>query len=160
MKTLLIERKTDITLLVIRITLGAVIFAHGAQKLFGWFGGFGYDGTMHYFTDTVGVPYAIGLLIILGESFGALALVLGLFGRFMSLGIFIIMAGAMYFDHAQNGFYMNWFGNRAGGEGYEFDLLVFGLSLAIIINGSGVFSLDHFIFRKQGAHDTKNAYAV
>jgi putative oxidoreductase len=160
MKTVLIERKTDVTLLITRITLGVVIFAHGAQKLFGWFGGFGYEGTMHYFTETVGVPYVIGLLVILGESLGAIALVLGLFGRFMSLGIFIIMAGAMYFDHAQNGFYMNWFGNRTGGEGYEFDLLTFGMSLAIIINGSGAFSVDHFISRKQKSHDAKNAYAV
>lgn len=140
MKTL-IEKKYDITFLIIRVSLGIVIFAHGAQKLFGWFGGFGYEGTMHYFTDTVGLPYIVGMLVILGESLGAIALVVGLFGRFMSAGIFVIMLGAMYFDHAANGFYMNWYGNRAGGEGIEFDVLVFGLSLAIMINGSGAFSI-------------------
>jgi putative oxidoreductase len=145
MNTTLSEKKTDLSLLIIRAFLGIVIFAHGAQKLFGWFGGYGFDGTMHYFTDTVGLPYVIGALVILGESFGAIALVLGLFGRFMSASIFIIMLGALYFDHAQNGFYMNWYGNRAGGEGYEFDLLVFGLSLPIIILGSGAFSIDHYI---------------
>ena len=148
MKTLFREQKTDITLLIIRITLGIVIFAHGAQKLFGWFGGYGYEGTTHYFTDTVGLPYVVGLLVILGESLGALALILGLFGRFMSVGIFIIMLGALYFDHAQYGFYMNWFGNQ-GGEGYEFDILTFGLSLAVIINGSGAFSLDRYIFSRR-----------
>jgi putative oxidoreductase len=145
-KNLIAEKNTDLSLLIIRLSLGGVIFAHGAQKLFGWFGGYGFDGTMQYFTQTVGLPYVIGVLVMLGESLGALALVLGLFGRFMSLSIFIIMLGALYFDHAQNGFYMNWYGNRAGGEGYEFDLLVFGLSLPIILNGSGAFSLDRLIF--------------
>jgi putative oxidoreductase len=150
------KNKMDITLLIIRVTLGCVIFAHGAQKLFGWFGGFGFEGTMGYFTGTVGLPYIVGLPVIFGESLGAIALMLGLFGRFMSFSIFIIMFGALYFDHAQNGFYMNWFGNRAGGEGYEFDLLTFGLSLSIMINGSGAFSLDRLIFRKTSVQ-TKEA---
>lgn len=146
MKNFITEKNTDLSLLIIRISLGGVIFAHGAQKLFGWFGGYGFDGTMQYFTQTVGLPYVIGVLVILGESLGALALVVGLFGRFMSASIFIIMLGALYFDHAQNGFYMNWYGNRPGGEGYEFDLLVFGLSLPIILSGSEAFSLDRLIF--------------
>jgi putative oxidoreductase len=149
MKTLLAEHRTDITLLIIRVVLGVVIFAHGAQKLLGWFGGFGYTGTMEYFTTTVGLPYVIGVLVILGESLGALALILGLLARLMSFSIFIIMLGALYFDHAQNGFFMNWFGNRAGGEGFEFDLLVFGLCLAIIINGSGALSIDHYLFQRK-----------
>ena len=144
MKTLL-EKKIDIALLIMRLSLGGVIFAHGAQKLFGWFGGYGFEGTMGYFTGTVGVPYFVGVLVILGESLGAIALILGFFSRFMSFGLFIIMLGAMYFDHAQNGFFMNWFGNRAGGEGIEFDLLAFGLSLAVLIAGSGVYSIDHYL---------------
>ncbi|MFZ6014006.1 MAG: DoxX family protein [Bacteroidota bacterium] len=144
------EKKFDLTLLIIRVVLGSVIFAHGAQKLLGWFGGFGYEGTMQYFTNVVGLPYVVGLLVILGESLGALALVLGLFGRWMSAGIFIIIMGAMFVDHLKNGFYMNWFGNRAGGEGFEFDLLVFALSLAIVICGSGAFSIDHLIREKTG----------
>jgi putative oxidoreductase len=70
------------------------------------------------------------------------------------------MLGALYFDHAQNGFYMNWFGNRPGGEGYEFDILTFGLSLAVIINGSGAFSVDRFISEKLRARSGKNALAI
>ena len=146
MKTLE-ESKTDISLLIIMLSLGGVIFAHGAQKLFGWFGGYGFENTMGYFTGTVGLPYVLGVLVILGESLGAIALMLGLFGRFMSLSIFTIMLGALYFDHAQNGFFMNWFGNRAGGEGIEFDMLTFGLSLAILISGSGAYSLDYYLSR-------------
>lgn len=148
MKTLN-ENKIDIALLIMRLSLGGVIFAHGAQKLFGWFGGYGFEGTMGYFTGTVGLPYIVGALVILGESLGAIALMLGLFGRFMSLSLFIIMLGALYFDHAQNGFYMNWYGNRAGGEGIEFDLLVFGLSLAILLIGSGKYSIDQYIWKKK-----------
>jgi putative oxidoreductase len=136
------DKKTDLTLLIVRVTVGVVIFPHGAQKLLAWFGGYGFEGTMQYFTVTVGLPYLVGLLVILGESLGSVALVLGLWGRFMSFSLLIIMLGALYFDHAQNGFFMNWYGNRAGGEGYEFDLLVFGLCIAIIINGSGAYSLD------------------
>jgi putative oxidoreductase len=159
MNTLFTKNKMNITLLIIRITLGSVIFAHGAQKLFGWFGGFGFEGTMGYFTGTVGLPYIVGLLVILGESLGAISLILGLFGRFMGFSIFIIMFGALYFDHAQNGFYMNWFGNRPGGEGYEFDLLTFALSLSIMINGSGVFSLDRIFFRQTNVQAEENAFA-
>ena len=138
------EKKLDSTLLIIRITLGVVIFGHGAQKLLGWFGGYGYDGMIQYFTGTIGLPYGIALLIILGESLGAIALIIGFFGRFMAASIFIIIAGALVLDHAKNGFYMNWFGNQTG-EGYEFDLLIFALSLVVILHGSGAFSVDTWI---------------
>ena len=148
MKTLA-DHKTDIAILLMRLALGGVIFAHGAQKAFGWFGGYGFEGTMGYFTGTVGLPYFIGVLVILGESLGAFALVLGFFGRFMSLSLFVIILGALFFDHAQNGFYMNWYGNRAGGEGIEFDLLVFGLSLALLLVGSGKFSIDQYLWKKK-----------
>ena len=148
MKTL-IENKTDIALLLMRLSLGGVIFAHGAQKAFGWFGGYGFEGTMGYFTGTVGLPYFLGVLVIVGESLGAIALMLGFFGRFMSLSLFIIMLGALYFDHAQNGCFMNWCGTRAGGEGSEFDLLAFGFSLALLLIGSGKYSIDQYLWKKK-----------
>jgi putative oxidoreductase len=148
MKTLT-ENKTDIAALLMRLSLGGVIFAHGAQKAFGWFGGYGFAGTMGYFTGTIGLPYVLGVLVILGESIGAIALMLGLFGRFMSVSMFLIMMGALCFDHAQNGFYMNWYGNRAGGEGIEFDLLAFGLSLALLLIGSGKYSIDQYLWGKK-----------
>jgi putative oxidoreductase len=140
MKTLT-DLKINISLLITRLVLGVVIFGHGAQKLFGWFGGYGFDGTMNYFTGTVGIPYFLGVLVILGETFGAVALILGLFGRFMAASIFAIMTGAMFIDHLSHGFFMNWFANQKG-EGIEFDLLTFGLSVVIVLNGSGLYSLD------------------
>ncbi len=147
MKTSFLERKSDVSLLIMRTALGAVVFAHGAQKLFGWFDGFGFAATMEYFTHNLELPWVLGFLVIMGESFGAIALLLGFLGRFMSIAMLMIFAGAFYFDHAQNGFFMNWFGNRAGGEGFEFDLLVFGLAIPLAISGSGFYSLDRLVLR-------------
>jgi putative oxidoreductase len=138
----------NLSLLIMRLALGGVIFAHGAQKLLGWFGGYGFEGTMGYFTGTQGLPYIVGLLVILGESLGAIALALGLFTRFMATSIFVIMVGAMILDHGQYGFFMDWFGSKKG-EGIEFDILTFGLAIPLVINGAGVFSLDA-VLRKKG----------
>lgn len=135
---------TNISLLILRLTLGGVMFAHGAQKLFGWFGGGGFKASMNYFTGTVGVPYFLGVLIILGESLGAIALMLGFSTRFMALSLFVIMIGAMIVGHLGNGFYMNWYGNQKG-EGIEFDILTFGLSLSLLVMGGGAWSLDNLI---------------
>lgn len=129
--------------LVIRVTLGLVMFPHGAQKLFGWYGGFGFSKTMEFMTGN-GLPWIFAFLVILGESLGALALIFGFFGRFMSFGIFLIMLGAIFMVHLQFGFFMNWFGNQAG-EGYEYHLLMIGLALGTMIGGSGRLSADRLI---------------
>jgi putative oxidoreductase len=134
----------DLSLLVLRVVIAAVIFPHGAQKLWGWFGGFGFEGTMQYFTQQVHVPYVIGVLVILGESLGMIALALGLFGRYMAASLIIIMGGALYFEHLQHGFFMNWFGIQKG-EGIEFDLLVFGAGFVLVILGSGAYSIDYWL---------------
>jgi putative oxidoreductase len=142
----IIENKADAAVLILRLTVGVVIFAHGAQKLLGWFGGYGFDGTMHYFTDTVGLPYLIGFLVIIGESLGMIALAIGLLTRFAAVSLVVIMAGAFFVDHAQHGFYMNWFGQNAG-EGYEFDILVVGAAAAITVLGAGRYSVDAWVAR-------------
>ncbi len=129
--------------LIIRVTLGLVIFPHGAQKLFGWFGGFGFSATMDFMTGT-GLPWIVALLVVLGESLGALALIFGFFGRFMSFGIFLIMLGAIFMVHFQYGFFMNWFGKQPG-EGYEYHILMVGLALGTMVGGSGRFSVDRLI---------------
>ena len=131
----------DLTLLFTRLLLAVVIFGHGAQKLLGWFGGYGFEGTVGYFTGTVGLPYFLAVLIILAESLGMIALALGVFSRFIAGSVIAIMLGAMFITHAQYGFYMNWFGTQRG-EGIEYHLLVIGLSAIIVANGAGAFSLD------------------
>jgi putative oxidoreductase len=139
-----IDKKVDFTLLTVRIVLGIVIGAHGAQKLLGWFGGFGFEGSIEFFTHVIGLPYLFALLIILAESLGMVALIVGLFSRVMAGAMIVIMTGALITVHSEFGFFMNWFGNQAG-EGFEFDLIVIALSLVVVLNGSGVYSLDHLL---------------
>ncbi|MFW6085001.1 MAG: DoxX family protein [Gemmatimonadota bacterium] len=129
---------------ILRLTLALVIFPHGAQKLLGWFGGFGFSGTMEYFTATVGLPAVIALLVILIEFFGPIALAAGLFTRAAALGIGAVMVGAVTIQHLQHGFFMNWTGQQAG-EGFEYHILVLGIVLVLLLKGSGALSLDRML---------------
>jgi putative oxidoreductase len=123
-----------------RVMLGLVILPHGLQKLLGWFGGAGFEGTMGFFSSQ-GMPAPIGLLVIVAESLGALALVAGLFTRVAAFGIAAVMLGAIALVHAPNGFFMNWFGTQ-GGEGFEFHLLALALAVPLVARGGGLWSLD------------------
>lgn len=151
------DKKNDLTLLISRVVVGIVVLGHGVQKLFGWFNGYGFDGTMGFFTESIGLPYILGLAIIIAESFGMLALIAGLFGRLISASLILIMLGAVITVHGQFGFFMNWDGALAG-EGYEFHLLVIALASVTLVNGSGAYSLDHFLFRKKST-EAKPSYA-
>lgn len=130
--------------LILRLTLGMVIFPHGAQKLLGWFGGFGFSGTMGFFTETLHLPWLVALLVIIGESFGSVALMLGLLTRFTAASYIVIMLGAITMTHLPYGFFMNWFGKQAG-EGFEYHLLVIGMCAALLITGAGRWSVDGVI---------------
>ena len=132
-----------------RVILGCVILPHGAQKLFGWFGGFGFTNTMTYFTQTAGLPWIIAFLIIMGESLGSLGLIVGFFTRLSALGLICIMVGAITTVHIPNGFFMNWFGKQAG-EGFEYHLLVIGMSIPLLISGGGKYSVDLLINKNFG----------
>ena len=132
-----------------RVILGCVMFPHGAQKLFGWFGGFGFTNTMTYFTQTAGLPWIIAFLIIMGESLGSLGLIVGFFTRLSALGLICIMVGAIITVHIPNGFFMNWFGKQAG-EGFEYHLLVIGMSIPLLISGGGKYSVDILIHKNFG----------
>ena len=129
-----------------RVILGCVILPHGAQKLFGWFGGFGFTNTMTYFTQTAGLPWIIAFLIIMGESLGSLGLIIGFLTRLSALGLICIMVGAIITVHIPNGFFMNWFGKQAG-EGFEYHLLVIGMSIPLLISGGGKYSVDALIHK-------------
>jgi putative oxidoreductase len=124
--------------------VGIVIFPHGAQKLFGWFGGFGFTGTMGFFTEQMHIPTVLSFLVIITESLGSMGLIIGFLTRVTAVGIVSIMVGAIWMVHWPNGFFMNWFGNQAG-EGFEFHLLVMAISLALIVTGSGKWSVDRAI---------------
>ena len=127
--------------LVARIALGIVIFPHGAQKLFGWFGGFGFEKTMGFLTSQAKLPYIIALLVILIESIAALFVFFGFATRIAALGILANFLGIVIKVHAANGFFMNWAGTQSG-EGIEFFLLLFGLAIILLITGGGKASVD------------------
>jgi putative oxidoreductase len=133
----------DIGAFVARIALGVVILPHGLQKLLGLFGGAGFSGTVEFFVSS-GIPALVAILIIIGESFGAVGLIAGFLSRLAALGITVIMLGAIVTVHLQNGFFMNW-GGTAAGEGFEFHLLAVGLGLIVLIKGGGIWSVDRAI---------------
>ena len=137
----LLQTSGDPVLAVARVALGIVMFPHGAQKLLGWLGGYGYRGTMGYFTKNLGIPPLFGMLAIGAEFFGSLALILGLGGRVAALGILAVMTVAALRVHVPAGFFMNWGGQKQG-EGYEFHILAAILALVILVHGSGPWSLD------------------
>ncbi len=130
----------DVSLTTLRVVLGVVFFAHGAQKMLGWFGGFGFHATMGFFTH-MGMPAAVAFLIICTEFFSGLGLIVGLLTRIASLGIAGLMIGAIFMVHLSNGFFMNWMGTQKG-EGIEYHLLVLAMAAALLLRGAGAFSLD------------------
>lgn len=136
--------------LLARLTLGLVMFPHGAQKALGWFGGYGYSGTMGFFTGTMHIPAVFAFLAIAAEFAGSLALIAGLFSRVAALGIAAVMGVAILTVHAGNGFFMNWNGNQKG-EGFEYHLLALGLALIVIVYGAGKASVDALMAGKAGA---------
>jgi putative oxidoreductase len=143
-KILATEKSSLLTIL--RITLGVVMLPHGLQKTAGWFGGYGYTGTMGFFTS-IGIPAFLGFLAIAAETAGAAALIAGITTRIAAfgVGVTLLVASTM---HQANGFFMNWSGQQKG-EGIEFHLLGIAIAVALMIGGAGRFSLDRAI--------TKNA---
>lgn len=141
MKNLFQTNKENWSALVARLALALVVFPHGAQKLFGWFGGNGFQGTMGYLTTQGGLPYVVALLVILIESVAALMVLFGIATRIAALGIFGLFAIIAVQFHASNGFFMNWFGNQPG-EGLEYFIILLGLALTLIITGGGKASAD------------------
>ena len=131
--------------LVTRLALALLLFPHGAQHALGWFGGYGFAGTLGWMTDTLGFPAPLAALAITTELLAPLALVVGLGGRAAALGLAGLMVGAIT-THLSNGFFMNWFGALpTGQEGFEYHLVVIALTAVVAIEGSGALSLDRRI---------------
>src|ERR1700737_4845673 len=126
---------------ILRLVLGFVFFAHGAQKMVGWFGGFGFAGTMGFFTGTMHIPAPLAFLAIAAEFFGGLGLILGVLTRIAAFGIAMNMLVAISTVHSAFGFFMNWSGTQRG-EGFEYHLLVLAMTAFLMIRGAGAFSVD------------------
>ena len=129
---------------VLRLFLAAVIFPHGAQKVLGVWGGNGFSETLGLFTEFLGIPAFLALLVFAAEFLGPIGLLVGAFTRLAAAGLASVMVGAIVLQHAPNGFFMNWSGTQEG-EGFEYHLLVIGLSLALVIAGGGRWSLDGWL---------------
>ena len=114
----LIATDNDIATTILRLVLGVIFFAHGAQKMLGWFGGYGLSGSMEFFTRDLGIPAPFAFLAICAEFFGGLMLIVGFLGRLAALTIICTMAVAVVKVHWQFGVFMNWFGTQKG-EGFE-----------------------------------------
>lgn len=134
----------NLTLTTLRLVLGVVFFAHGAQKALGWFGGYGFSGTMGFFTQQLGVPAPLAFLAICAEFLGGIGLIVGFLSRVAAFGIFCNMVVAVYLVHHKFGFFVNWTGQQKG-EGFEYHLLALAMAGAIMIGGAGAFSIDGFL---------------
>lgn len=133
---------------LLRLTLAAVIFPHGAQKALGWFGGPGFEGTLGFF-GSMGIPALFGVLAIVAEFLGPIGLATGLLTRVAAFGVASVMAVSMLMVHVPNGFFMNWFGNQPG-EGVEYHLLALGISAAVMVLGGGSASADRALAGGRG----------
>src|SRR4051812_5261337 len=146
----LVHTPQDHTLTILRLVLGLVFFAHGAQKVLGWFDGNGLSGTMGYFTHGMGIPAPIAALAIAAEFLGGISLLCGLLTRVAALGVTGVMVVAIFLVHAPNGLFMNWAGNQKG-EGFEFHLLAIAIAITLIVRGAGAWSLDRLVERSLGS---------
>ncbi len=142
----LIKTNDSVMVTVLRLALGAVMFAHGSQKVLGWFGGYGITGTMGFLTHQVGLPAFLAVLVIAAEFLGSLGLIFGALTRVAALGVGAVMIGAVVTTHAKVGFFMNW-GGQQGGEGYEYHVLVLAMVAALFVLGGGPFSVDRALAR-------------
>jgi putative oxidoreductase len=141
-KLLATDNNTATTIL--RLVLGVIFFAHGAQKMLGWFGGYGFSGTMSFFTGVMHIPALFAFLAIAAEFFGGLGLIFGVLTRIAAFGIFSNMVVAIAMVHYQYGFFMNWTGAQKG-EGYEYHLLVLAVTTFLMIRGAGAASVDRML---------------
>jgi len=138
----LLATSDDWTITVLRLVMGVIFFAHGAQKALGWFGGYGFSGTMGWFTQQLHVPAIFAFLAICAEFLGGIGLILGALGRVAAFGIACNMVVAVLMVHLPNAFFMYWTGQQKG-EGFEFHLLALSIAAVLMVRGSGAFSVDH-----------------
>lgn len=143
----LLQTDPSLALLVVRLGLGIIFFAHGAQKVFGWYGGHGLKGTVSSFQQRMGIPLALGLIASFTELLGGLGVLAGFLTRPAALGLAIVMLMAVYKVHWQNGFFLNWGLQPGKGHGFEMNLALIAMALALMIGGGGTLSIDRLLLR-------------
>jgi putative oxidoreductase len=143
---------------ILRLVLGLVFFAHGAQKMLGWFGGYGFSGTMSFFTGALHIWAPLAFLAIAAEFFGGLGLILGFLTRIAAFGIAVNMLVAIAAVHGAFGFFMNWSGTQKG-EGFEYHLLVLAMTAFLMIRGAGAFSVDRALTAAEPSGAVQRGFA-
>lgn len=154
MKSILSTNTNNWAALIMRLALAIAIFPHGAQKMLGWFGGGGFNGSMGFLTGMAGLPWIVAFLVIIIEFFGSLMLFLGIATRIAAFAFIVNFLGVVFSSHFYNGFFMNW-GMQAGNpEGLEYFILLFGLAIAVLITGGGKASLDAVLTKNNKSVET------
>jgi putative oxidoreductase len=147
----------DKVLTILRLVLAIVVFPHGAQKVFGWFGGFGPSGTYGFLTQQMHIPAVLVIFVFAAEFLGPIGLFVGFLSRIAAFGIAVDFAVALFMVHLPNGFFMNWSGQQKG-EGIEFFFLAIGIAIAIMIGGGGAWSVDRVLtIKDQGQTNRTSA---
>jgi putative oxidoreductase len=146
----IIRTDDDKVLTLLRVALAIMVFPHGAQKLLGWFGGFGFSGTMGFLTQQMHIPAALALLVFAAEFFGALGVFFGFLGRIAAFGIAVDLTVVAVMAHLPNGFFLNYSGQQKG-EGVEFLIVPVATAIALVIRGSGAWSIDRALMRDRTA---------
>lgn len=141
-------KKISLASFTLRLILGCVIFAHGAQKMFGWFGGHGYWWTVDAWNKWFGFPSIFIQMIIWFEFLAPILLIVGLFTRFAAGVIGFIMVGAILLVHGRWGFFMNWYGQPKTGEGFEYHILALGMVVGLLILGGGKWTISNYILNR------------
>lgn len=131
-------------ILIIRVVLGVIFFAHGAQKVLGWFGGYGLQATTQHFAS-MGMPLPLAYAVCFMEFLSGIGLIVGFLARLWGLGVAAVMIGAMATVHWRHGFFLNAELKPGKGHGIEYTLVLLGNGLAILIAGAGAFSIDRLI---------------
>lgn len=127
----------SVGLLILRITLGSIFFAHGAQKVLGWFGGYGLKGTQGHFRDVLHIPAPLFYAAAFTEFLGGIALAAGILTRLAAFGIVVVMTVAITKAHAKNGFFLG----SPKGQGFEFNLALIAMAILLILTGPGRFAV-------------------
>src|ERR1700756_1531323 len=142
----LMDTHSGWVLVIARIVLGIIFFGHGAKKMLGWYGGPGLSSSMRTFREHLHLPSILAFLVIAGEFFSGIGLIVGLFSRIAALVIVLTMIGAIAMVHFRFGLFLDWFGSQKG-HGIEYHLLVIALGLVVVVKGGGAVSLDRIVYK-------------
>ena len=146
LKNNILKAQNDWIGFIVRLTVGLVLLPHGAQSMLGLFGGYGFNGTLDFLTTQMGLPWIVAFSVPIIEFIGSISLIIGFASRLWSIAITFLFIGIIFTTQLENGFFMNWHGTL-NGEGFEYSLLVIGTSIAMLINGSGRYSVDNRILK-------------